>query len=580
MATEQKRTRFSAVDSLLKKMEMVPASDRFLLRILFFLIIGSLIFTVYHFNSSKSSVTATRGGTITEAVLGTPRFVNPVLANTRADQDVTALVYSGLLKIGEDGTLVPDIASDVTVSEDGLVYNIVLRDNVYFHDGERLTAEDVVFTIQLAQDSDLKSPIRGNWSGIILEEIGEFELNVVLEEPYAPFIENFTIGIMPAHLWSTLPVEQLPFSQLNTEPVGTGPFKLNGALRDQSGIITGYELVAYGNEHEQPNIQTFVFEFFDQESDIIEALNDGSVDATGYISNENLALVNEDKFNFHTMTLPRVFGIFFNQNRSSVLLDNSVRQALSESIDRKALINTVLEGYGVPIVTPIGSLQSKIESAEHDLSLSSSTTVERAKEILTSGNWEQNELGFWKKEIDDVETTLSITLRTSNTPLFSSVLEVVTETWREVGVDVVTEQFEQTGLVQSVIRPRDFQALLFGIDMNRSYDLYPFWHSSQKDDPGLNIAQYTNLTVDELLEEARTTTDVDARDELLIKASAVIAEEQPAVIMFQPEFVYVVNSEVTATLTGRPGKPADRFSLLNNWHTKSDVLWRTFHDEM
>lgn len=223
MDSEPKKSRFSITDSFLRKIEMVPASDRFLLRILFFLVIGSLIFTIYHFNNSNSTITATRGGTITEAVLGTPRFVNPVLANTRADQDVTSLVYSGLLKISEDGGLTPDLASDITVSEDGLTYNIQLKDNVYFHDGVKLTAEDVVFTIQLAQDPDLKSPIRGNWSGVTLESVGEFELNLILEEPYAPFMENFTLGIMPAHLWSTLPVEQLPFSQLNTEPIGTGP---------------------------------------------------------------------------------------------------------------------------------------------------------------------------------------------------------------------------------------------------------------------------------------------------------------------------------------------------------------------
>ena len=580
MDIEPKKARSGAVDALLRRIEMVPASDRFFLRILFFAVIGSVIFTLYHFNSDNSSITATRGGTLTEAVLGTPRFVNPVLANTRADQDVTALVYSGLLAISADGTLRPDAASSVTVSEDGLTYNVVLREDMYFHDGERLTAEDVIFTIQLAQDADLKSPIRGNWTGVTLENIGEFELNVLLEEPYAPFIENFVLGIMPSHLWSTLPIEQLPFSQLNTEPIGTGPYMVESAQRDVSGVITEYELTAFGNESAQPNIQTFNFKFFDQESDIIEALNNGSIDTTGYISNENLSLVDKEKFELHTMALPRIFGVFFNQNRSSVLLDDSVREALSVAINRTELIDEVLNGYGVPISTPFASLQGEIESDEHNLSATPSTTIELAREILEAGDWEQSELGFWEKEIDDVDTTLSITLRTSNTPLFESTLEAVTTAWNEVGVEVVTEQFEQTGLVQSVIRPRDFQALLFGVDMSRSYDLYPFWHSSQKDDPGLNIAQYTNLAVDELLEDARVVTDIAERDTLLAEASEIITDELPAVILFQPEFVYVVDADVSATLPTRPGKPADRFSLLNDWHTTSDVLWPTFHDDM
>ena len=270
MDSEPNKSKSGLIDGLLRRVEMVPASDRFLLRLLFFVIVGSLIFTLFHFNSENSSVTATRGGTLTEAVLGTPRFVNPVLANTRADQDVTSLVYSGLMTIDASGNLTPDVARDITVSEDGLTYSIQLHENVRFHDGEQLTAEDVIFTIQLAQDPDLKSPIRGNWSGVTLEKIGDFELNIILEEPYAPFMENFTLGIMPAHLWSPLPVEQLPFSQLNTEPIGTGPYMVENASRDASGVITEYQLVAYGSESDQPNIQTFYFTFHDQESDMAD----------------------------------------------------------------------------------------------------------------------------------------------------------------------------------------------------------------------------------------------------------------------------------------------------------------------
>ena len=162
-------------DKLLRRIELVPASDRFVLRMLFFAVLLGVIFTLFHLNQNYSSVTATRGGTITEAMLGTPRFVNPVLANTRADQDITKLVYSGLLSIDADGTLIPDVASSVTVSEDGLTYNIILRQDVRFHDGEQLTAEDVAFTIQLAQNPELKSPIRGNWTGVTVEEIGGLE---------------------------------------------------------------------------------------------------------------------------------------------------------------------------------------------------------------------------------------------------------------------------------------------------------------------------------------------------------------------------------------------------------------------
>jgi peptide/nickel transport system substrate-binding protein len=156
------------------------------------------------------------GGSITEGIVGIPRFVNPVLAVTRADQDMSALLYSGLMKINEEGVLVPDMAESVTVSDDGRTYNVLVRRDTRFHDDTPLTARDVAFTIGLIQNPDLKSPLRGNWAGVTVEEISEYELNIVLDEPYTPFIENFTVGIIPRHIWSSLPIEQVPFSQRNT----------------------------------------------------------------------------------------------------------------------------------------------------------------------------------------------------------------------------------------------------------------------------------------------------------------------------------------------------------------------------
>lgn len=568
------------INGLLRRIELVPASDRLILRALFFVIIGSLIATLFIANRDNTSLVATRGGVIKEAILGTPRFVNPALAITRADQDITALVYSGLMKINDEGDLVPDLAENVTVSEDGLTYNIIVRKDARFHDGKPVTAKDVVFTIGLIQNPDLKSPLRGNWADVVVEEIGEYEINVVIEEAYAPFIENFTLGIMPAHLWSNLPIEQLPFSQLNTEPIGSGSFFIKTANRDATGLISSYALSAFRENPETAKITAFELKFYPNESDILEALKNGEADSSAYLSTENLSLVDSDNFRIIESPLPRVFGIFFNQNRSAVLLDDSARAALSAAIDRDALIETALSGYGVPIFAPIlGDINGlKSENGTDDAVASSS--IERARNILIEGGWTQNSLGIWSKEIDNVETTLSITVRTSNTPLFGAILDAVVADWKEVGIDVSAEQFEQTGLVQSVIRPRDFQALLFGLDMSRSYDLYPFWHSSQKDDPGLNIGQYTNLSVDGLLETARTTQDKQERLRIFEEASTIITAESPAVFLFQPNFTYVVSNRVTMPTIDNVGKPSDRFSNTLEWHTKSDTLWPVFQDDM
>jgi peptide/nickel transport system substrate-binding protein len=208
----------SILDRFLNLIESASSSDRLFLRIAFFAIIATLVWLIFSIDNEYSETIPVRGGSFIEGIIGTPRFINPVLATTRADQDVTSIVYSGLMKINPDGNLVNDIAKSINLSEDGLTYNIVLRQDVKFHDGTLLTSKDVIYTLQLIQDPDLKSPLRGNWTDVTIEEINDYELNIVLKEPYVPFIENFTIGIMPSHLWKNLPIEQLPFSQLNTEP--------------------------------------------------------------------------------------------------------------------------------------------------------------------------------------------------------------------------------------------------------------------------------------------------------------------------------------------------------------------------
>lgn len=568
----------SLIDRFLHLIESASASDRLLLRIAIFAIIFSGIWLAFSFNGEHLQSTPTYGGSFTEGILGTPRYVNPVLAITRADQDMVSLVYSGLLKINSAGTLENDIAESITVSDDGLTYNIVLRQDVRFHDGEPLSAEDVAYTFRLIQDPDLKSPLRGNWSDVTIEEIGEYELNVILEEAYASFNENFTVGILPAHAWSTLPIEQLPFSQLNTEPIGSGPFAVEDAERDTSGLINNYTLTAFNGYTTAPKIESIDLSFFQNEDALILALLDRGIDATAYVPPSRIGEISDDRFELIEQPLPRSFGVFFNQNRSTALRDLAVREALSVSLDRDELIDKAFYGYGVPISAPTTFSNTELESDNNTNNTSTSSPAEMAIDILENAGWLQNDLGLWEKEIDDEDVTLSVTLRTSNAPLFESLSGLIAEQWGAIGVDVTVEQFEQTGLVQSVIRPRDFQALLFGHDMSRSYDLYPIWHSSQQNDPGLNISQYANVTVDRLLEEARSEKSTEDGFEALREASTIISEEKPAIFIAQPTLVYIVSKEITTTEMNNIGRPSDRFSNIADWHTESDSLWPIFRN--
>jgi len=562
------------LDILFRHISRLPASDRTLLHIALLAFICTGIWALYAINKDSLITTPGQGGTLVEGIIGIPRFVNPVLANTRADRDVTALIYRGLMKIAPTGELVPDAAESITLSDDGTTYTIRLRSDVRFHDTTPLTARDVAFTIGLLQDPELKSPYRGSWVDVTVELVSEYELKITLKEPYAPFVENFTIGILPAHLWSTLPLEQIPFSQLNTEPIGAGDFRIARATRDTSGIITTYELAAVQSALGDPNISTIRLRFYPNEAAIVNALNSDSITSTSYLEPSHLPLLTSDaSISITTIPLPRLYTVFFNENRSAIVRDSSVRKALTAAIDRSALIEKTRSGFGVPTFTPTTLSFPNVESEGNrdDTSPTSSTTT--PADILRAGGWSKTDAGVWEKRIDGETELLSLTIKTSNQEIFQTMAETLAAAWRAIGVEVTIEQYEQSGLVQSVIRPRDFTVLLFGIDHNRSQDLYPFWHSSQKDDPGLNISQYTNLKVDELLETARVTEDQTARRTLLAEASSLIRNEAPAIFLFQPTQIHIAKDTVVMTSITDINHPADRFMNVADWYVREEQLW-------
>jgi peptide/nickel transport system substrate-binding protein len=557
---------------LINRIESRRPSDRLLLRILFFAIIASFVYAVLQVNASYLAPTAVGGGTLTEGIVGIPRFVNPVLAVTRADQDMSSLIYAGLMKIDAAGTLVTDVAESITVSDDGRTYNIIVRKDVRFHDDSPLTAKDVAFTIGLLQNPDLKSPLRGNWAGVTVEEIDEYELNVVLDEAYTPFIENFTIGIMPRHIWSELPIEQVPFSQRNTEPVGAGPFEITKTNRNDAGLIESYELA---RARADVKLDGIVVKFYQNEQALIEAWDKGELTSTANLPLANVkAAAATDTYEVVSVPLPRVFAIFLNQNKSLALRDASVRNALEAALDRQAIVGEALLGYGVPTTSPMPPRVNSVKSNEvEDSAVATSTLV---AELLSKAGWQKNANNNWEKRIDGTAVVLSVTLRTANTPLFERTTDLIAEAWRNNGILVEVEQYEQSDLLQAVIRPRDFEALLFGVDMNRTVDLYPFWHSSQREDPGLNIAQYANIEVDALVKTARTTRDSTEQATAIEKAVATIGSEKPAIFLYVPELTYVIREGVTMSPFTAISKPHERFMNIDDWHLAEEQRWPLF----
>lgn len=524
------------------------------------------------------------GGQLREGIVGFPRFINPILAISDADRDMTSLIYSGLVKANSNGEIVPDLAESYSISKDGLVYKFKLKDDIYFHNGEKITTDDVEFTINKTQDSALKSPKRANWDGVTVKKINDREIEFILKQPYSPFIENATLGIMPKKIWTNFDSDQFSFSLFNIEPIGSGPYKIKNLKKDSYGIPTFYTLASFNKYvSEAPYIKNLAITFYQNEKSLIDAFNKRDIESISAISSENAKNMQGKKgIKVIQLPLPRIFGIFFNQSQAVVLSNKEVREALNEAIDKDKIIKEVLNGYGIKIDSPIPPALMKTDKdaenkLENDNDNETVSKSEKALSILEAGGWKMNEEEkVLEKKVKNETHQLRFSISTSNTPELKKVAEIAKEEWEKLGAQVEVKIFEVGDLNQNVIRPRKYDALLFGEIVGRDLDLFAFWHSTQRKDPGLNIALYANLKADKLLDDVRRIEDVNERMQKYKQFEDEITKDLPVIFLYSPDFIYIIPEKIKGYSINQIVTPADRFLNINEWFAETEKIWKIF----
>ncbi len=507
------------------------------------------------------------GGELHEGMIGSPRFVNPVLATADTDRDLTALLYSGLLRLNADGELIADLAESYTISEDGLSYYFKIRDDATFHDGTPVTADDVIFTILKIQDPMIKSPKRPNWDSVRVEKISDKEVEFYLSTPYSPFIYNTTLGILPHDRWQNISPEEFPFSSLNTNPIGSGPYELDTIRTDETERITTYELRSFNDYTiKKPYITKIFVQFFKTEDELISAFNKKIITSMHSISPrkiEDLTLKKE-----HVIALPysRIFALFFNQNKSALLTDRSLRSILDTTIDRQDIVDSVLAGYGSPLYSPL-TLYTDITLSEQEFGIEAGKT-----QLATLGDKYQTSTDTE----DSTKQKISFSIATANVPELVEVGQKIIDAYTALGAEVTLDIHEVNDLTSSVIRPREYDAILFGNVINRDLDYYSFWHSSQRNDPGLNLASYTSIAADLALEQARGTMDTNEKIALLQKFEKEVINDVPAVFLYSPDFIYLAPTIIQARFPKIIITPSDRFAEVYDWYTETEKVWKIF----
>jgi len=620
------------------------------------LISGTFLSVNFYFENTK--IVPALGGKFVEGVIGHPRFINPIYSEASdVDRDLVELIFSGLMKYNSQGKIVKDLAQDYQILEGGKIWEFKIRDDAFWHDGERVKADDVVFTIKTIQNPKIKSPLLPNWLGVKVEKIDEQRVRFKLKEPYSAFLERATVKIIPKHIWKDVSAENFPLVNLNLMPIGSGPYQLKDLERDERGEIISLELILNKNYYGKlPNISQISFKFFDSEEELVEAANREEIDGLSIQSFEN------PKFQEYRFLLPGYFAVFFNLGNSEAkaLLEKEVRQALNYAINKNEILEKVLQGQGKIVNSPLLPEIYKLKPA--------STIYEfdkqRAKKILEKAGYLEREgkrvkilkkepafqfkqnlkLGSEGKEVEKLQKCLAqdkeiyplakidgnfdtltkkavirfqekykeeiskiaghsisgsgfvgkgtrtklneicfqpeiekiplkFSLATVDQAMLKKTALLLKKQWENLGAEVEVKTFASAALEREIIKPRNYEAILFGQVLGKIPDPFPFWHSSQREF-GLNLANYKNKKADELLEGGRIELSAESRAEKYEQLQEIILEDAPAIFLYNPDELYFVSKKIKGIKGGLIIDPSKRFSGIENWYIKTKRAWR------
>jgi len=574
--------------------KILSTKERYLIIGLILVIIGSFLslpFTVfYHYTKAMPDY----GGSFSEGIVGEPRYVNPLLSqNNDVDRDLVSLIYSGLMKYNDDGKLVPDLAKSYEISSDGLNYTIYLKENAKWHDGTPITANDIVFTIQTAQNPDYGSLQRINWQGVDVETVDKHTIILKLKNKYAQFLNNLTLNILPQHIWQDVKPVNFALSDFNLKPIGSGPYKFKKLKKDDAGRIKSYELESNKNFYDgRPYIDNIELKFYDSENELINEYNRNNIENLSFVSANNLKKIKfKKRLNIQELKLPRYFGVFFNQNESKLLSDKNIRLALNYGTDKKDLIGKILDGRGIetnsPMMGEILDIESDVKTYNFD--------QEKAKKLLADSGWgnpddkgvlsktekvptssrilDGKAIGTKSKNDKPVAEKLTLRLTTPTWSELNSVANLLKEQWAKIGVELVVEVLPSQDL-QQVIKERGYQMLLFGEILNIDPDPFSLWHSSQKRDPGLNLSLYDNKIADGILEKARQTLNPLERIEQYQDFQKLVIEDVPVIFLYNPLYIYAQANSIKGFGNKIISMPSDRFSNVEKWYIDTKRSWK------
>lgn len=526
-----------------------------------------LIAQIEGLSQHYQSVQPVPGGTYTEGIVGTFTNANPIYATTEVDSTVSHLLFSGLLTYDNQNRLVGALASSWDVNDLGTVYTVHLKPNLQWQDGRPLTADDVVFTYRAIQNPDAQSPLAGSWQGITVAKKNAYTITFTLPNPLSSFPYMLTNGIIPAHAFEGMAVNDWRSADFNSvHPIGSGPFSW-GALQVQNhGLDNTQILIALkpytGYEGGKPKLDSFIVHTFTDQKDMVKNFKQHQLTAIA-LPELPASLMHDKSVQHYSLLITGATMTFFNTS-TGVMSDPQVRHALIQGTDTVAILKSL--GFATKAVRePLLRGQLAYDPAYAQAAYD----PVGAKAALDKAGWTVGADGVRSKN----GVPLEVSLYTSDSAEHKNVSYQLARYWTALGAKVHVHPQAADDL-QTTLNAHNYDAVLDSIAIGVDPDVFVYWDSSQTDPRStqLNLSLYKSATADASLEAGRTRLDPTLRT---IKYRAFLQawqQDAPALGLYQPRYLYLTHTKVYGLDATTVNTGTDRLNNVQNWMIHTDKV--------
>lgn len=488
---------------------------------------------------SKTIVVPAYNTTLSIGTIEQPRYFTPVYASQDTEKIISGLLYAGLYKKSNDNTYVYDLASSISKSEAGTETNITLRDDISFANGDQITSDDVIFTYTLLSDPTVRSVEKVRYEGLEFEKISDTNFIIHLKKPF-PFIDELlTAGILSTKEYADQALDNFVLSELNQDSVSSGMYEVKNKILDSGNRIQKLELVSNANyKGKRPYIKYINIYYYTNKADMAKAFTAEDLDLVFDADTETRAAITKTGYLTSTYALPRIVAIFLNGNKRDAFAKKYNREEIYEAIDRNAFLNQGISTFDM------------LPSSDR-LATSSITEYSTSTFTLT---------------LPDIDRRIEVATK-------------IKEMLSAKGITIDLDIKDQNELSQNTIRNRDYEAILSTIEIQNPGDLYAFWHSSQRNAPGLNISSYTSKSFDSNLESIKTSTNISNISNSIDALRNEFYQEYPYIPLYTPTREIVYRENLVAVFPKNTASSKDLIMNIDSWYNSTEKVWSIFNKE-